>query len=152
MTFSEQPTSPNSSFTFANMKKDINPPAVKDIAMAVVPELNELNETVYNVYFINLKEQDLEGVLVSSRGYGELNGEKVNTSELRHFLDVVPGKSFRQVEPIIEDVFALSNQYWVSFYENGVMADKKYVFVAGSIDQKNFTEIPLLGIPGVLIS
>lgn len=134
------------------MKKDINPPAVKDIAMAVVPELNELNETVYNVYFINLKDTDLEGVLVSSRGYGEIKGEKVNTSELRYFLDVVPAKSYRKIEPIIEDVFVLSNQYWVSFYENKVMSDKKYVFVAGSIDQKNFTDVPLIGIPGVVIS
>lgn len=134
------------------MKKDINPPAVKDIAMAVVPELNELNETVYNVYFINLKDADLEGVLVSSRGYGEIKGEKVNTSELRHFLDVVPAKSYRKIEPIIEDVFVLSNQYWVSFYENKVMSDKKYVFVAGSIDPKNFTDVPLIGIPGVVIS
>ena len=31
----------------------------------------------------------MENVLVSSRGYGELEGEARKTSEMRHFLDTV---------------------------------------------------------------
>jgi len=37
------------------MKKDIHPPDVKDIAVAVVKEENEFEETEWNVYLINFK-------------------------------------------------------------------------------------------------
>jgi hypothetical protein len=46
------------------MKKDIAPPVVEDIAVAVVQEENELAEKIWNVYLINLKKQDIEGVFV----------------------------------------------------------------------------------------
>ena len=39
------------------MKKDIHPPIVTDIAVAVVREENELAETEWNVYLINFKKQ-----------------------------------------------------------------------------------------------
>lgn len=133
------------------MKKDINPPKVENIAMAIVKEKDKQDEDVWNVYFINLNEEEIEGVLVRSNGYGESNGEKVKTTELRHFLDVVPAKSFMKVEPIVEDVFHLSNQYWVSYYLNKVMHDKKYVFVPESISERNFVDLPLLGKRGVMI-
>ena len=133
------------------MRKDIVVPKVEDIALAVVKELNELNEEKWYVYLLNLKGETIEGVLVSSKGYGKVNGEDVKTSQLRHFLDTLPPKTFKKVELIQENLFGLSNQYWVSFYLNKQMYDKKYVFLAESITEKNFTEIPLLGLQGVMI-
>ena len=133
------------------MIKDIPELRVEDIAIAIVPELNELNETVWNSYLINLKEEKIEGVLVTSTGYGELNTENVKTSTLRHFLDVVEPLSFVKIEPIIEEVFGINNEYWLSFYLNNVMYDKKYVFLAESIIEKNFTQIPFMNKKGVMI-
>ncbi|MFZ5552639.1 MAG: hypothetical protein ACOZCO_05960 [Bacteroidota bacterium] len=133
------------------MKKDIDIPVVKDVAVAIVKETNELEQSEWNVYLVNLKENPIEGVLVSSRGYGEINREKRNTSELRHFLDVVEAKSFVKIEPIIEDVFPLNNEYWVSFYMDKKMYDKKYIFLAESIREENLTKVPLINKKGVLI-
>ena len=133
------------------MKKDIEFPIVTDIAVAVVTEKNELNQDEWNVYLLNLKDKAIEGVLVSSRGYGELNQEKRATSELRHFLNVIDKKSFAKIEPIIEEVFGLNNEYWVSFYLNKQMFDKKFIFLAESIRKENCTNIPVLNKPGVLI-
>lgn len=133
------------------MKKDIEIPVVKDVAVAIVKETNELEQTEWNVYLVNLQENPIEGVLVSSRGYGEINREKRNTSELRHFLDVVEAKSFVKIEPIIEDVFPLNNEYWVSFYLDKKMYDKKYIFLAESIKEENLTKVPLINKKGVLI-
>lgn len=133
------------------MKKDILPPEVKDVAVAVVREQNELAETEWNVYLINLKSTDIEGVLVSSLGYGKYNDEDVKTSTLRHFLDVVKSKSFSKIEPIVETVFGLNNEYWVSFYLNKVMYDKKYIFLPESIKEENFVLIPYLNKKGVMI-
>jgi hypothetical protein len=133
------------------MKKDIPIYEVSDIAVAVVRELNESGVNVWNVYLINMKEEAIEGVLVTSTGYGEINNEKVKTSTLRHFLDVVEPHSFCKIEPIMEDVFGVNNEYWVSFYLNKIMYDKKYVFLAESIKETNFTQVPEINKKGVLI-
>ncbi len=133
------------------MKKDIVPPKVEDIAIAIVKELNELNQAEWNVYLLNFKNETIEGVLVSSRGYGEHKGQQVKTTMLRHFLDTLEPQSYKKVEPIDEAVFGLGNEYWVSFYLNKVMYDKKYVFVAGSIAEENLINIPFLEAKGVMI-
>lgn len=133
------------------MKKDINPPAVEDIAIAIVREKNELDEVVWNVYMLNLKDRAIEGVLVTSKGYGYFEGEDVKTSVLRHFLDVIPAKSYAKVEPIVESLFGLNNEFWVSFYLDKVMYDKKYVFLAESVREDNFIHIPFIEKKGVMI-
>lgn len=133
------------------MKKDIIPPIVEDIAVAVVKEENELAETIWNVYMLNLKNKAIEGVLVTSRGYGMHNEEEVKTTVLRHFLDVIPAKGFSKIEPIVEAVFGLNNEYWVSFYIDKVMYDKKYVFLAESITEENLIQVPLIKKRGVMI-
>jgi hypothetical protein len=133
------------------MKKDITPPEVKDIAVAVVQEQNELAETEWNVYLINLRSHDIEGVLVSSMGYGFFNNEEVKTSTLRHFLDVVEAKNFKRIEPVMDSVFGLNNEYWVSFYVNKVMYDKKYIFLPETIKEENFVLIPYINKRGVMI-
>jgi hypothetical protein len=133
------------------MIKDIPELIVENVGIAIVREKNELDETVWNSYLVNLKDQKIEGVLVTSTGYGELNEEKVKTSTLRHFLDEVEPKSFVKIEPIIEEVFGINNEYWLSFYFNKTMYDKRYVFLAESITEANFTTIPLINKKGVLI-
>ncbi len=133
------------------MRKDIPLPKVENIAVAVIKEKENSDEEVWNVYLLNLKTEAIEGVLVSSTGYGEINGERRETSVLRHFLDVVPAKSFAKIEPIVEEVFGMTNQYWVSFYINKVMYDKKYIFLAESITADNMITIPLLNKKGVMI-
>ncbi len=133
------------------MKKDIHPPEVTDIAVAIVKETNDKGEQVWNVYMLNLKNVDIEGVLVTSTGYGLIQGEGKKTSTLRHFLDTIPAKSFAKIEPIVEDVFGINNEFWVSFFINKVMHDKKYIFLAESISESNFITVPLLNKKGVMI-
>jgi len=133
------------------MKKDIHPPEVTDIAVAVVQEKNELAETEWNVYLINLKKQKIEGVLVTSQGYGIYNNEEVKTSALRHFLDVVEAASFKKIEAVYENLFGLNNEYWVSFFINKIMHDKKYIFLPETIMEENLVMIPIINKKGVII-
>ena len=133
------------------MRKDINPPKVQDVAMAVVPEMDEDGEQAWYVYLINQKEVPLENVLVSSRGYGEMEGEARKTSEMRHFLEELGPRSWARIERIVEDVFGLSNQYWLSFYIDGRIHDKKYIFLPDSIHEEHFTDLPLMEKRGVMI-
>lgn len=133
------------------MRKDIEFPEVENVALAVVKEQNELAQDEWNVYFINLKKETLEGVLVTSNGYGQIDGEEIKTSTLRHFLDKVPGKSVCKIEPIMENLFGLNNEYWISFYLNKKMYDKKYIFLAETIREEYFTTIPIINKKGVMI-
>ncbi len=133
------------------MIKDIPELIVEDVALAIVKEENELAETIWNSYLINLKKDKLDSVLVTSTGYGYLNEEKVNTSTLRHFLDTVQPHSFVKIEPIIEDVFGLNNEYWVSFYLGKNLYDKKFIFLAETILEENLIHVPVINKRGVMI-
>lgn len=133
------------------MKKDISPPVVEDVAIAVVKEVNKKNATEWNVYLINLKSELIEGVLVTSQGYGTVNGEVRKTSTLRHFLDTLAPKTEAKIEPIMEELFGVVNEYWLSFYIDKVMYDKKYVFLPESITEANLITIPIINKKGVMI-
>jgi len=133
------------------MLKDIEIPKVEDVAVGIVPELNEVGNEMWNVYLVNMKSASIEGVLVSSRGYGKVNGSNKRTATFRHFLDVLNGKSFKKIEEIVPEVFGLNNEFWVSFFLNKKMFDKKYIFLPETIVERNFTAIPILEKRGVLI-
>ncbi|MBK9479484.1 MAG: hypothetical protein IPP56_04775 [Bacteroidetes bacterium] len=133
------------------MIKDIPELKVEDVALAIVKEENEYSETIWNSYLINLKKRALDAVLVTSTGYGILNEEKVNTSTLRHFLDTVQPNTFVKIEPIIEDVFGLNNEYWVSFYLDKKLYDKKFIFLPETILEENLINIPVINKKGVMI-
>ncbi len=137
------------------MLKDIPELKVKDVALAIIPSepVDSVDDpsATWKVYILNLKQEPIIGVLVASKGYGEVGGEPVKTSVLRHFIDRIDPMSYAVVEPIDQSVFHLSNEYWVSFYINRTIYDKKYLFVPGSILKENFSTIPLINKSGVMI-
>ncbi|MEL7004385.1 MAG: hypothetical protein AAFN93_16850 [Bacteroidota bacterium] len=134
------------------MKKDIPIPKVEGVTIAITKSTTELNETQWRVMLINKNEFDLENTLVVSKGYGLKDGEEQKTSTLRHFLETVPGNDVAQIEIITPEVFHLNNEYWVSYYVNGQVYDKKFVFVSESIKDENITRIDELNEQGILHS
>ena len=129
------------------MRKDIEIPVVEDVSVTVVKEMNEEKTSeVYNVYILNLKKKPIENVLVSSRGYGEnkVTGEHIKTSTLRHFIGDMDGRTFEKIEPIMEEVFGINNEYWVSFLFGGKMYDKKFIFLTETIIDSNMVTVPLM--------
>ena len=134
------------------MKKDIPQIKVVDLAVAIAPRQEEgVQGELWDTFLINLKEEPIRNVLISSRGYGELDGEQLQTTTLRHFFEEIPPLSAAQIEPIQTSLFGLNNEYWVSFSFNDYMYDKKYTFVQGSISEDYFTSIPFLDCQGVMI-
>lgn len=133
------------------MKRDIEQRKVEDIALVVAPRPNGEDEELWDTFLLNLKDSPIENVLVSSRGYGSIDGEKMRTTTLRHFFARIgPGEAV-QIEPIQVKLFDITNEYWVSFNYDEFMFDKKYVFVAGSIRADHFIRIPQLERKGVMI-
>ena len=139
------------------MLKDIPQVMVTDVAIAIVPaeektgENETSGEALWNVYILNLKEVAIDNVIVSSKGYGSYKGESVKTSVLRQYLGTMEPNSFLPVEAIQEKVFGLNNEYWVSFYINKEIFDKKYVFLPETIKKDFFTTVPILNRKGVMI-
>ncbi len=135
------------------MMKDIPNYKVEDLAIAIVPRKKEEenSEQLWDTYLINLKEAPITSVLVNSRGYGEIEGEKMRTTILRHFFEEIGPLRCVQIEPIQTKLFDLTNEYWVSFVQDEYMYDKKYVFVQGSITTDNLTTVPFINRKGVMI-
>ena len=101
---------------------------------------------------INANDYELSNTLVASKGYGVKDGVEQKTSTLRHFLENVPPHSVAPVETIKPDVFHLNNEYWVSYYAQGKIFDKRFVFVPDSICEENLTFIKELDMEGILHS
>lgn len=133
------------------MKKDLPKNIVENVSIAVVLESETPETKNWNVYLINMKNERLETVLVSSKGYGEKDGETVKTSILRHSIGDIKARDYAVIEMIDEQVFGLTNEYWLSYYINGEIFDKKFIFVPESIVESNLIRIPVLNKPGVMI-
>ncbi|HMQ00750.1 MAG TPA: hypothetical protein PKC24_13300, partial [Cyclobacteriaceae bacterium] len=67
-------------------------------------------------------------------------------------LDTVPAKGTMLIEPIDPALFHLNNEYWVSYYLQGKLFDKRFVFVPETICEENLTFIKELELEGVLHS
>lgn len=133
------------------MKKDLPENTVEDIGMAIVLEEASPENKIYKVYLVNLKNTSIHTVLISSRGYGIKDGENVKTSTFRHMIEKLEAQEYAMVEPIMEEVFGLTNEFWLSFYIGNTIYDKKFIFLPESIVESNFIRIPILNKPGVMI-
>jgi hypothetical protein len=133
------------------MIKDLPKNIVKDIAIAVALEKETVESKLWYVYLINLKNEPIENVLVTSKGYGEKDGKQVKTSVLRHMFPLVEKGSYKLIEPIDEQTFGLNNEYWLSYYIGKDIYDKKFIFLPESIVDLNFIRLPVLNKVGVMI-
>jgi hypothetical protein len=136
------------------MREELLGPKVEKVGVAIIEQIDEEGNTMYYAYLLNLRDDIMEGIIITSTGYGENvnTGEKIKTSTLRHSLEVLLPQEAAKIEPIMEDVFALSNEYWVSFWVNEVMYDKKFIFLPETITKDKMKPIPLLGEKGIMIS
>ena len=135
------------------MKEELKGPKVENVAVAIVQTKPDAEDKEHYVYLLNLRDDIKEGIIVSSTGYGEniVTGEKITTSTLRHGIEVMLPNEAARIEPIMPEVFGIANEYWVSFWVNDVLYDKKFVFPAGIITESNFKLIEQLGVPGVIL-
>lgn len=116
--------------------------------MAVVHEYNEIYKTQdWNAYIINDKEVDLDIVLIVTSGYSD----KKMTSIFRKKLDVLPKKSYAKIELMQEELFALNNEFKVTFFEGNMMFEKTYLFRKNTISENALRPIPLMKFKGVLV-
>ena len=128
------------------MRKDIHIPKVKDVAIAVVEDGED-----WIAYLINMNNFPIENTLVSSKGYGSLNNKKKKTTSFSHYLGTIEEKSYKKVEHINKEVLGLTNEFFVTYYVDNLIYDKKYIFLPESIITENKTRLPLIDGKGIMI-
>ena len=134
------------------MKKDIIIPKVENVYVAALQEWNDdFMEKTWYAYLVNDSVEKLEAAIVISSASGILNGEERKTSSLRHmFAEVLPNTATK-IELIENNVLVLNNSFMVTFFIGNTLYDKNYVFNAGTINEDDVTEIPVLFKDGVLV-
>lgn len=134
------------------MKKDIIFPIVEGIHVAIACTDETAEAPDWAVYLLNTNDFDIDNVMVVSKGYSqkEQQQEQQRTSVLRQYLGTVAAGEYIQIELIDPSVFHLFNEYWVSYYVDGQIYDKKFIFVPESIVNENLVYIPQLKQKGIL--
>lgn len=127
------------------MRKDIDFEPVTNVYVAICQHDEE-----WKTYIVNKNKETLENVMITSRGYGKVEGEEKQTSTLRHLVETLKYNEYALVEPIDKQVFGLTNEYWVSYFINGKVYDKKFIFLPDSILEKNTIYIEDLKMKGIL--
>ncbi|MCP4054272.1 MAG: hypothetical protein GY739_14685 [Mesoflavibacter sp.] len=130
------------------MKKDIHIPKVEGVYIAIVNEYNDVYQTQdWNAYIINDKDVDLDTVIIVTSGYSDSK----TTSVFRKKIDKLPKKSYAKIELIQEELFALNNQFKVTFFEGNTMYDKTYAFRKNTINKNALQPVPLMKVRGVVV-
>ena len=127
------------------MKKDIDFSPVKNVHVVIAK-----TEEGWKVFIINRSQEKLENVMITSKGYGEMDKEQQKTSVLRHMIPYLEPGMHALVEPIDASVFYLNNEYWVSYFINKQVYDKKFIFVPESIIEDHLVFIEELEMKGIL--
>jgi hypothetical protein len=134
------------------MKKDITIPEVENVFVAAVQEWSDdFMEKVWYIYLINDSDFNLDGVMVVSKAFGTIDGEMKKTSLLRHAFVEIPSVSVVKVEMLEKSVTTLNNEFMVTFFIGNTLYDKKFIFKANSISEKNIEEVPILFVDGVIV-
>lgn len=128
------------------MKKDITIPEVTEVYVAAIYVHNESFDTYeWNVYLINNHQEPIETVLVVSKG-----AQQKNTSVLRKSIAHLPAKSFAKLEYLHDDLLAIENRFMVTYFKDGKMYDKTFVFPSKSIKTSKIKPLPVVPEKGIL--
>jgi hypothetical protein len=134
------------------MKADIKIPTVENVFLAAVAEWSDdFMENIWNVYIINDSDYLIDNVMVVSSASGTIDGEMKKTSLLRHAFLEIPAVSVQKVEMIEKNVVQLNNEFMVTYFLNGSLYDKKFVFKKNFPDKEEIEEIPILFVDGFIV-
>ncbi len=128
------------------MKKDIEIPIAKDVYVAIIREWNdEFLAKDWNAYVLNNRSDQIDMVLVVSKGF---DGDR-KTSTMRHGIGIVAAKSFEKIEIVQEDVLSLNNEFFVTYYADNKLYEKRFLFEKNSVSEIALQTIPLIDKEGI---
>ena len=69
---------------------------------------------------------------------------------MRHGLGDIPAKSFRKIEILQEDILAFNNEFFVTFFADDKLYEKRFLFEKYSISESNLGPVPVMELEGVM--
>ncbi|MGS0525932.1 hypothetical protein ACU8V7_12840 [Zobellia nedashkovskayae] len=115
------------------MKKDIEIPIAKDVQVAIIREWNEeFLSKDWNAYIINNRADQIEMVMVVSKGFDE----ERQTTTMRHSMGTILPSDFKKIELLQEEVLALDNEFFVTFFAEGKLFEKRFLFPKNTVSEK----------------
>lgn len=133
------------------MKKDIVIPKVENVHIVAIKEWNDdFQEHSWYAYLLNATQETLEMAMVVSRAYGLINGENRKTATFRHAFATVEANSAVKVELLENNVLQLNNEFLVSYFLDGKLFDKRFVFKTNGINEHAQTDLPSIAKRGVM--
>jgi len=128
------------------VKKDIEIPIAKDVYIAVIHEWNAaFLSKDWNAYIINNRSTQIDMVLVSTKGF---DGDR-KTSTMRHGIGIVAPKSFAKIEMLLEDVLSLNNEFFVTYYADDKLYEKRFLVEKNTVSEKALQQIPIIEKEGI---
>ncbi len=128
------------------MKKDIEFSEAKDVYVVAIHEWNdEFLSKDWNAYIINNRTSPIDMVLIVSKGY---DGDR-KTSLMRHAIGEINAKSFAKIELIQEEVLALNNEFFVTYYADKKIYEKRFLFEKHKVNESALKSIPIIDKEGV---
>ncbi len=133
------------------MKKDIIIPEVGNVYIVVIKEWNEdFGENSWYAYIFNNSSEKLEMAMVVSSASGMINNEERKTGSFRHAFNEVLPETAIKVELLENNVLQLNNHFMLTYFLNGKLYDKNFIFEANSINEENSTELHSINRLGVI--
>lgn len=128
------------------MRKDIEIPKIKNVHIVAVKEWDpEFTAQHWNVYLLNNREDEITTVLVLSRG----QSDDRKTATLRHGLGNLKPKSVAKIEFIPTEILGFTNEYFVTFFAENKLFERKFIFEPNRISDENVVAIPILETEGI---
>lgn len=129
------------------MRKDIEIPKAKNVHIVALKEWDkDFTSQQWIIYVLNNRKDEIETVLVMSRG----KNEERKTSTLRHGLGNLQPRTAAKVELIPTEVLGFTNEYLLTFFAENKLYERKFIFEPNSISEENAVEIPVLETEGIL--
>ena len=61
----------------------------------------------------------------------------------------VAAKSYKKIEVVQEDVLTLNNEFYVTYYAENKLFEKRFLFEQNSVKESNLVTIPILDKDGI---
>jgi hypothetical protein len=129
------------------MRKDIEIPQAENIHIVAIKEWDqEIEAALWTIYFVNNREEEIDTVLVMSRG----NTNDKKTTTLHRNLGNISSKDAVKVEFMADEVLGFTNEYLVTFFAENKLFERKFTFAPNSISDEKTVKLPAVDTEGIL--
>ncbi len=129
------------------MLKDIDFPVGRDVEVFAMEIDDKADGKWWKVFIINKGKKPLENVLISSVAYDEFGRQK--SQVFRYHIEVLGSGEYAPLDVLTPELQALLNEYFISYWQDGILYERRLTFPAHHFLKDNEVDIPIPGAKGI---